>query len=138
MSFHISRWRYWWAYLLVFLLVLSAIWLTDNGKDAASWAVGVIALVMFIILEFVIRLERLVINDAVEIRRFRKEATSIPFVSISNAAAVQTTAQHILRYGDVIIKSSSGEVLLANFEEPVKIEKLISQKIKAVHESHAH
>jgi len=138
MSFHISRWRYWWAYLIVFLLVLAAIWLTDNGKDIASWTVGIFALVLFVIFEFVIRLERVVINNSVEIRRFRKETTSIPFSSISNVTATQTTLQHLLRYGDVIIKSSSGEVLLSNFEEPVKIEKLISQKIKAVHESHEH
>src|SRR5574341_1912391 len=129
MKFHISRWRYWWAYLAVFLLVLAAIWLTDNGKDAASWTVGIIALALFILLEFVIRSERIIINDAIEIRRFRKEPVSISFVSISDAAVSQTTLQHILRYGDVLIKSSSGEVLLSRFEEPLKIEKLIQQKI---------
>jgi uncharacterized membrane protein YdbT with pleckstrin-like domain len=142
MGFHISRWRYWWGYTVVFILVLAAIWFTDRAADAASWITGIVALISFIIFEFIIRRERIAITDSgVEVRRgiFKAEVTSIPYEKIAAVSTSQTVLQNVLRFGDVQIDTSSpAEIVLIGFEEPGKIERQISSRLHEVHEEHEH
>jgi len=138
MKFHISRWRYWWAYLTIFILVLLAIWLTDNGMDSLSWVSGGGGLVLFVIMEFVIRMEKINIADSGVEFRNGKDVTILQYSSISDVSLTQSFFQHLLRFGDVQIKMPGSEVVLKGFEEAAKIEKVISMNIHKVHEGHEH
>ena len=138
MRFHVSRWLYWWAYLAVFLLILLAIWFTDRAQDFESYVAGGIGLLIFIIFEFVVRKEQIkFIEDGVEIRH-GKSSEIVLFNSISDASVIQTPFQSVLRYGDVLIKTPGREIVLKNFEEPVKISRAISTRIHIAHELHSH
>ncbi len=141
MGFHISRWRYWWGYAVVFLLVLLAIWFTDRAADNASWVSGTVAIALFVILEFVIRLERIRITDSeIEIRRglFGKSIQRLPYGSVSSVSAVQTFLKKTLRYGDLMIKTAGDEIVLLNFQDPAKIERAVGRRIHKFHETHPH
>jgi len=144
MKFHISRWRFWWAYFIVILLAMLAIWLNDRGYDRSVWISAVFALILFVILEFMIRLERVDITDAqIELRRgiFSKDVTRVMYHSISDVTARQTFLQRILRFGDVEIDtpgSPKAEIVLTGFEEAAKIDAIISGHIHRVHEAHEH
>ncbi|GEM_PF-2201508 len=136
MKFHISRWRYWYGYLLVLILVLLAIWFSDKAFDRASWISGGVALVLFLILEFLIRSERVFIDgEHIEFRSgiFSKESTKVSCKSISNVSVSQSLLQRLLRFGDVEIRSTGGDYVLNGFEEPNKIERLLSAHLKHKH-----
>ncbi len=144
MKFHISRWRYWWGYVVVFLLVMLAIWFTDRAADAPAWIIGSLAVVLFIVLEIVIRLERIVVGDSeIELRKgiLSKSIIRISLNKVSNVSISQSVLQRILRYGDVEIDTPGGptaEIVLKGFEEAGKIERLVSERIHKVHEAHEH
>ena len=136
MKFHISRWKYWWVYLLVIVLVLLAIWFSDKAFDKASWICGGVALVLFLILELLIRSERVFIDgEHIEFRSgiFSKESTKVSCKSISNVSVSQSLLQRLLRFGDVEIRSTGGDYVLTGFEEPNKIERLLSAHLKHKH-----
>lgn len=133
MKFHISRWKYWWVYLLVIVLVLLAIWFSDKAYDKASWISGGVAVVLFLILELLIRSERVFIDgEHIEFRSgiFSKESTKLSCKSVSNVSVKQSLLQRLLRFGDVEIRSTGGDYLLNGFEEPNKIERLLSAHLK--------
>jgi uncharacterized membrane protein YdbT with pleckstrin-like domain len=135
MSFHISRWRYWWAYLFIILLALYAFWLTDRAQDAASWTAGIAAFILLIIMETVIRRQRVIINNSVEIRSGSKK-THIEFKNVSNVSVQQSVLQNLLRHGTVIIKLPGEEIVLSGFTEPNKIKRQIESKMHLAHQAH--
>jgi len=137
MMFHISRWRYWWAYLVIILLVLYAIWLTDRAADMASWTAGIAAFILLIVMDVVIRRDRVVISDDIEIvsGKIRKR---IPVIGISNVSVSQSVLRNLLRCGTVLLKTPGEEIVLSNFEEPNKIKKQIESRMHSVHQKHAH
>jgi uncharacterized membrane protein YdbT with pleckstrin-like domain len=137
MSFHISRWRYWWAYFVVILFALYSFWLTDRAEDVASWTAGIAALILFIIMEIVIRRQRVITKNSVEIRS-EKETKRIEFSKISHVSVVQSFLQHLLRYGTVVIKSPGEDIVLLNFAEAGKIARSIQKHLHTVHEKHEH
>ena len=137
MTFHISRWRYWWAYLIIILLALYAFWLTDRAADNPSWIAGIIALTLFIVMEIFIRRQQIKIDNAVEIRS-GNEKTSIEFKSIASVSVQQSVLQNILRHGTVTIKLPGEEIVLSGFAEPNKIKRQIEGKVHSAHESHPH
>lgn len=123
---------------MVFLLVLLAIWFTDRAQDFQSYVAGGIALVIFVVFEFVIRREQVRFGEnGIEIIR-GKDVETISFDSVSDASAMQTSLQSVLRFGDVLIKSSKGEIVLKNFEEPGKIARAVGTRIHVTHELHGH
>ena len=141
MRFHISRWRYWWGYAVVFLLVLLAIWFTDLAADTASWITGSIAIVIFLVFEFLIRLERIKITEAdVKIIKgvFTRSTTHLSYSSIAGVSSIQTLLQKILRFGNVKIDTPGSEIVLLSYQDPPKIEKAISTYLHKLHEMHAH
>ncbi len=137
MSFNISRWRYWWAYLAIILLGLYAIWLTDRAADMASWAVGIIAALLLIMMEIVIRRERINIADGVEIIR-GKSIVHVPFNRISQVSVSQSFLQNIFRYGAVELKTPGETIYLSGISEANKLAKQIESKMHAVHNKHEH
>jgi hypothetical protein len=138
MKFHVSRWRYWWGYSAVFLLVLLAIWFTDRAQDVESYVVGGVALAFFVILEFVVRRESVrFLSGGIEVHR-GNEVESFAFSSISEASPVQTGFQGVLRFGDVLIRIPGREVVLKSFSEPGRIAKAIGTRIHVSHELHGH
>jgi hypothetical protein len=138
MKFHISRWQYWWGYLAVFLLVLLAIWFTDRAQDFQSYIAGGIALIVLVVFEFIVRKEKVrFAEDGIEIIR-GKDVEKISFDSVSDASAIQTALQSVLRFGDVLIKIPNREIVLNNFEEPGKIARAIGTRIHVTHELHGH
>jgi len=144
MKFHISRWRFWWGYTVVFVLVMLAIWFTDKGADAASWIVALLAIALIVVLELMIRMEQVTITDvSIEYRAglLSKNINRATYSSISNVAAHQTFFQRVFRFGDVHIDtpgSSKVEISLNNFSDASKIQKMISDNIHKAHETHAH
>lgn len=138
MKFHISRWQYWWGYLVVFLLVLLAIWFTDRAQDLQSYVAGGIALIILLVFEFIVRKEKVrFADDGIEIIR-GKEVENVSFDSISDASAIQSALQSVLRCGDVVIKVPNREIVLKNFEEPGRIARAIGTRIHVSHELHGH
>ena len=137
MSFHISRWRYWWAYLAILLLALYTIWLNDRAADAASWIVGIIAVLILIIMEVVIRRERINIADGVEIIR-GKSMAHVPFNGISQVSVSQSFLQNIFRYGTVELKTPGETIYLSGISEANKLAKQIEGKMHSVHQAHKH
>lgn len=138
MKFHISRWQYWWGYLVVFLLVLLAIWFTDRAQDLQSYVAGGIALIILLVFEFIVRKEKVrFADDGIEIVR-GKDVENVSFDSISDASALQTALQSVLRCGDVVIKVPNREIVLKNFEEPGRIARAIGTRIHVSHELHGH
>jgi len=124
--------------LIIFILVLLAIWLTDNGMDSLSWVSGGVGVVLFLIMEFIIRTEKVNITDSsVEIRK-GKDVASLQYSSISNVSLNQSFFQHLLRFGDVQIDVPGSEIVLTGFEEAAKINKVISMYVHKVHEGHEH
>ena len=133
MKFHISRWHYWYGYLLVLVLVGLAIWFSDRAMDYYSWIAGIVCLVLFVFLEFLICSERIVLEgEHVEFRKgvFSKDSTRVSCKSVSNVSVSQSLVQRLLRYGDVEVRTSGGDYVLNGFEEPAKIERLLSAHLK--------
>ncbi len=138
MKFHISRWQYWWGYLAVLLLVFLASWFTDRAQDLQSYIAGGIALIIFVVFEFIVRKEKVrFAEDGIEIIR-GKDIERVSFGSVSDASAIQTALQSVLRFGDVLIKVPNREIVLKNFEEPGKIARAIGTRIHVTHELHGH
>jgi uncharacterized membrane protein YdbT with pleckstrin-like domain len=143
-GFHISRWRYGWGYIVVFSLVIIAIWFTDHGGDTASYIAGGLALVLFFLLEILVRMERLVISDSgIKLRKgfLSKNVTRVAYSTISNVSVSQSVFQRLLRYGDIEIDTPGGptaEIVLLKFQDAGKIERLISSYIHEAHAKHTH
>ena len=137
MSFHVSRWRYWWAYSVIILLALYSFWLTDRAADAASWTSGIAAFILFAMMEIVIRRQQIKISDSVVIRS-GNEKTSIDFNRIAGVSVRQSVLQSLLRHGTVIIKLPGEEIVLSGFAEPNKIRKQIEQRLRGAHAAHHH
>jgi hypothetical protein len=135
--FHISRWRYWWAYLFIILLALYAFWLTDRAQDAASWTAGIIALILLISMEFIVRRQQVKIGAAVEIRS-GNERTRIELSRIAGISVRQSVLQNLLRHGTVILKLPGEEIVLSGFAEPNKIKRQIESKMHLAHQAHKH
>jgi uncharacterized membrane protein YdbT with pleckstrin-like domain len=135
--FHISRWRYWYAYLAVALLVLYAMWLSDRAADIASYVAGAGALVSFIVMELVIRKEKVNIADGVEIIK-GKSMVHVPFSKISQVSVSQSVLQNIFRYGTLELKTPGETIYLPGIAEANKAKKQIESKMHSVHNKHEH
>jgi uncharacterized membrane protein YdbT with pleckstrin-like domain len=133
MKFHKSRWHYWYAYVVLVVLVVLAIWSYDKAYDRLSWISGGSALVLFLLLEFLIRAERVIIDgEHLELRSgiLSKESTRFSCRSVSNVSVKQSFLQRLLRYGSVEISTTSSDYVLDCFEEPNKIQKLLSEHLR--------
>ena len=138
MKFHISRWKYWWGYTVVFLLVLLAIWFTDRAQDFQSYVAIVIAIVLFVVFEVFIRREKVkFVEDGIEIIR-GKDVEKVSFDSVSDSSAIQTGLKSVLNFGDVLIKIPARDIVLKDFEEPGRIARAIGTRIHVSHELHGH
>ena len=137
MKFHISRWRYWWGYLLVFILFFSAIWFSDRAVDAAAWLVGSLGIGFLVLFEYLIRVERIDVGDELLIIK-SKLVRRVQYSQISNVSLSQTGLQNLLRYGDVLVKLPGEEIMLSRFEEAGKIERQINKHLHILHEQHPH
>jgi len=146
-KFHISRWRYWLGYLVVFMLVIATIWFNDRAADVAAWIMGLLGLVLLVVLEIMIRIDTLIVkDDALEHRIgiLSRNVTRITYNSISNVSTNQTLFQRIFGFGDVYIDTPGQtpgrefEIVLKGFARPNKIEQLVGTYIHKVHEAHPH
>lgn len=118
-----------------------AIWFTDRGIDQASWVSGSIAIVLFLVFEFMIRLERVnVTDDGIVVGRgiFKKSVTRLSYYNVYHVSVIQTVLQKVLRFGSVKIDSPGSEIVLLDFQDPAKIEKAISIHIHKMHSTHSH
>ncbi len=126
MKFHLSRWKFWWAYALVFVLIMLAIWFTDRANDASSYVAGGIAILLFIVFEIIIRRERInVVDTGIEYRK-GKNIKHFPFSSISSVELSQSAFQKLVRSGDVHIQGHE-HIILKGFEEVNKIVKAVKR-----------
>jgi len=122
-SFHVSRWKYWYAYLLIILLAGLWIWTRDTGRDALALIAGLLALIFFAIFEIVIRRDRIIIsNDGIIRKRWTTELEKIPYSHISDVSLRRSGL-----FDDVIIKTSTGELVLKCFSLPRKLQKAIAK-----------
>ena len=83
---------------MIFLLVLLTIRFQDRAADSAAWTTGIIALILLVIFEFVIRLERVKITtDGIEVVKgiFKREITKTSFHSVSDVSSTRTPLQQI-------------------------------------------
>ena len=140
-SFHISRWKYWWAYIAIITLAIITMWLSDKARDTAAWTAGIVTLAMFIWFEVLIRKEKLKLTaDGIEYRK-GKERVDASFSQIARYGARQTNLQKLLGNGDVLIKTSKhggNEIFLGNFQQAAKIERLLDKQFAKVHKKHKH
>jgi len=143
MKFHISRWHFWYAYTAIILLFILGIWLYDRAIDNLAWTSILIAIILLVLFEVLIRIETLTITKvSVDHRKglFSKQVSRVMFDSITNVSVHQTFLQRILRFGsvDIYTPGSSGpEIVLRSVNNAAKIENIISghaTKHKTQHE----
>lgn len=123
-SSHTSRWKYWYAYLLIILLAGLWIWTRDTGKDALALFAGVFALSFFVIFEVIIRKERIVLSeDGIIRKKWTKELEKISYSDISDVSI-----RRVGLFDDIIIKTTSRELVLKSFSLPRKLQKSIAKR----------
>lgn len=136
MQFHISRWHYWWGYCMILVLAVLAVWLLLGGSIKWFLLLVLFALVLLVIFEILIRLERITITETgVEFRKgiLSRHVMRASYRNVSNVFIRQSLLQRILGFGNVDIDTAGGpepEIILHNFQSAGKIEELI--------ESHSH
>ncbi len=120
--------------MLVALLVFASIWAYDKAMDALGMIAAVIAVLLFVIFEVLIRMKRIILMDSglqisegIRSRRI----TNIAYEHISNVEVSQSVMQRLLGFGTVRITGNFPEILLENFSLPRKIEKAIAIRRKA-------
>jgi uncharacterized membrane protein YdbT with pleckstrin-like domain len=135
MAFHFSRWKFWYGYLFVILSVLGAVWFYYKGGSVPALILVGFGLFLLVLLEFFIRAERLVIEDSTVILYkgiFSRNVMRISYNTISNVSVNQTFLERIFGVGDIFIDTPGGpsaEIVLKKFHSPVKIEKMIDERI---------
>ena len=128
--------------MLTLLIATSAVYLADNSVNFPAWVPGLIAVVLFTILEISIRKERIELTDKeIEFREgiIAKKITRVPYHSISNVLLNQTVFQRLMRYGDLFIDTPGGEgykISLRSFDGAAKMETTIKSHIHKRHELH--
>ena len=102
MKLFVSRWRYWWEYLVLIVFALSATWLSDRGLDFASWFFVSSAIALFVYLEVSVRKQLLVVSNGRVVfmeglfSRISKSSHVLSSVSVS-----QNAFQSVMKYGSV-------------------------------------
>ncbi len=122
MRFHISRWKFWWAYGIVILLALLAMWNMDRANDSVALLLWIICGALFVILEIFIRTEMIVINQH-EVKRVVMFKTVQKFTRAHHSVKVaQSSLQRGLRFGSIIIDA---DIVMSGVVDPQRIRRLL-------------
>ncbi|PIN76246.1 hypothetical protein COV18_00405 [Candidatus Woesearchaeota archaeon CG10_big_fil_rev_8_21_14_0_10_37_12] len=101
MKFSISRWHYWWAYLLIIVLALFALWFNDKAYDLLAWLAGTITILLLLFFEWFVRCNQIKVGTVhIEIKQGKKK-TKINYNDISDIELRQTKFQKILGFGTI-------------------------------------
>lgn len=117
MKFTISRYRYWYGYLLTLIIALLGSYFLDRAFDAAAWTLFGVAGVLFLFFEYVVRSESLsVVHDGFI---YRKSGVSVKLPQTAHVHIQQSFLQYLLRMGNVTI----GDVTIYGLREPHRLVK---------------
>ncbi len=138
-SFHVSRWKFWWGYALIIVLAILTMWLNDNALDSTAKTVGVITIIMLVFFEVKVRKEQVKVTSAGLVYWTGKKARKVPFSKVGHITFNQSSVQQALGYGDVLVKvSHDDELVLSEFQTVAKLERAIRRGIEREHKGHAH
>jgi len=98
MRLNVSRYRYWYGYLILFLFLIIAMWTTDKGYDLAAWSFAIISATLFVILEYLVRREKITVKEGVTVKINSKQNHYKEF------KVKQNIIQKILRIGDIEVE----------------------------------
>lgn len=133
--FHTSRWQFWWGYFIVFVLAMFSIWLWDAGEDGMSLFFGALAVVLYVILELMTRLERVVLDDRVvefHTGLLHRKSFRTPYSAIASVELIQAPLQRLFKTGDVLIDTPGTErveITLRNFNNAPRIERIVRERM---------
>lgn len=117
MKFTVSRYRYWYGYLLALIIALLGSYFLDRAMDAAAWSLFGVAGILFLFFEYVVRSESLsVVHDGFI---YRKAGVSVKLPPTEHIHVQQSFMQYMLRMGTVTI----GDVTISGLREPHRLVK---------------
>ena len=120
MRFRLSRWRFWYLYMLLFFLVMFTLYLNDRALDVWAWTVGVVSFAFLAFLELLIRSEQIIIDDrGVTLQQGFVTRHSVP-VTVHHVSVVQHALGRLLQFGDVTIHLRSQNHTIVGLDEPVR------------------
>ncbi len=118
-KFHISRWKYWYGYSFIALLVWASIWSYDSGMDYFGIFTGFLAAFLFVLFEFLVRKKKLLLGD----NGIMINGASIPYSDVSVSVS-QSSFQRLLGFGDVKVN----DFVLKDFQWPFRLERLVAKR----------
>lgn len=104
--------------LLIFLLI--AMWFSDRAEDTQSLVFYILSAILFIVLEFVIRSERVWFDRQGLVFIRRGHRALINYNEISSVLLQQSFLQSFLGYGSIIVKKRNGEMVHLRFFENIR------------------
>ncbi len=128
MNFHLARWHFWWGYTVLFLLLAAAMWFNDHAKDAQSVIFYFLSAILLIVLEFVIRAQKISFekNGFVFVKSGNRHL--LHYAEISHISLHQNFLQSFLGYGSITIRKRNGDfVHLKYFENVRKLKEVLSR-----------
>ncbi|HLF54588.1 MAG TPA: PH domain-containing protein [Candidatus Nanoarchaeia archaeon] len=81
---------------------------------------GLLAVVLFVWLEFLVRKKKLLLGD----KELLLNGSTIPYNKISNISITQSSFQRIFGFGDVKLN----DIMLKDFQWPFRLERLVSKR----------
>ena len=81
---------------------------------------GLLAVVLFVWLEFLVRKKKLLLGD----KALLLNGSTIPYNKISNISITQSSFQRIFGFGDVKLN----DIMLKDFQWPFRLERLVSKR----------
>lgn len=117
-NFHISRFRFFWSYVLVFLLPAGAILWYNSGGSLVTTSILLIGFIVLLsLLEMKVRAKCISVKKmalVIENGVFAKQTSRIAYSQISYIHVRQTAFQRLLGYGDFEV-GVPGEVTMHYF-----------------------
>lgn len=117
--FHISRWKYWYGYSFIALLVWTSISSYDSGMDYLGIVAGILAVVLFVLFESLVRKKKVVLGED----RIVVNGSSIPYKNVSLSVS-QSSFQKVFGFGDVKVN----DFVLKDFQWPFRLERLVAKR----------
>lgn len=115
MKFKISRYRYWYGYALIIIIALLGSYFLDRAIDSFAWMLFVVAGILFVFFEYMVRSESLsVVKDGFI---YRKSGFVVRLPKEAHVHVEQSFFQYLLRMGTVKI----GDVTVYGVREPQKL-----------------
>ena len=127
MNFHIARWRLWWGYTVLALLLIAGMWFNDSARDLQARVFFVLAAVVFVALELAIRTQIVSLEKAgvVICKGYPRKKVVVDYQDIAGVEVQQSFFQKLCGYGTLVLKKKSESVQVHHVEHVSKLAKVL-------------